>query len=158
MVDHRALDRVERAVRCGDAFDGADRLAVQLRQKEDAGVKRLIIYTALASFAPARDHHGACPAIALVAAFFGARQAAIFAQPIQNCLCGTRGVQTNRFSVQKKLDFHMLALPPSVACGHPAAHPMRRKTGRDRLERKQAGGDFASVLLGSGGDAGVRKP
>jgi hypothetical protein len=40
MVDHRLLHRVQRAVGAGDAFDRAHRLAVQLRQEQDAGVQR----------------------------------------------------------------------------------------------------------------------
>ena len=40
MIDHRALDRVQRPVGRGDPLDRAHRLAVQLRQEQDAGVQR----------------------------------------------------------------------------------------------------------------------
>ena len=76
VIDHRLLHRVQRAIGAADTFDRTHRLALQLWQKKNAGVQRpraLLI----------GDHNGAGTAVAFIAAFLGAGQAARLAQPIQ---------------------------------------------------------------------------
>ena len=100
MVDHRLLHRMKRAVRSCDAFDGAHRLAVKLRQEQDAGIQRpraVLI----------RDNHGTGAAIAFVAPFLGSREAAFRAQPVKKRFCRIVGTDPDRFSVKKKANVHV---------------------------------------------------
>ena len=122
MGDHRLLHRVKCAARAGDALDRSHRLAVKLRQEEDACVQRLRAILI-------RDHHGAGAAVALIAAFLGAGQPARFAQPVKQCPCRDLPFDANRRSVQQKRNCH-----PSVRRGLPGqgslrGRPMRRKAG-----------------------------
>jgi hypothetical protein len=97
--DHRLLHRMQLASGPGDAFHRADRLAVELRQEQDAGVER-------AGARLVRDHHRAGAAVAFVAAFLRAGEAARLAQPVEE---GGRGVgvrQADCLSVEKKRDLH----------------------------------------------------
>ncbi len=67
---------------------------MELRQKQDAGVQR-----ARAAFV---SHHSrAGPAVAFVAALFGASQALRFAQPIKQGH-GRRTIDVRRFSIQRE--------------------------------------------------------
>ena len=107
MVNHRLLDRVERAIGASNAFDRPYGFAVELGQEQDAGVQRTC--TSLIG-----DHHATGAAIALIAAFFGAGQAAGFAQPIQKGLCWM-GRDLNGFTIQAERHVYR--------CGHLDAQP-----------------------------------
>lgn len=98
-INHRLLYRVQRAIRPGNPLDGAHRLGGQLRQQQDAGIQR-------PGPAMIADHHRAGPAIALVAALFGALQLAHLAQPVQKRYRGRCLGHCHGLSVQKKRDIH----------------------------------------------------
>ncbi len=108
VIDQRLLHRVQGAIGGGKPFDGGDRCALQLRQKQDAGVEGagalVIMY-----------HDGAGTAVAFVAALFGAGQGAAFAQILQQC-CGGRWIcQLDFFTVQMKGERHN-RLPVALPC------------------------------------------
>jgi len=75
-IDHRPLHRVHFTPGAGNAFDGANRLAMQLRQKQNAGIER-------PRPGVIRDHDAACATIAFVTTFLGAGKASGFAKPFQ---------------------------------------------------------------------------
>ena len=104
MRNHRLLNRMQGSIGGGDAFDSADRFAVQLRHEKDAGVQ---------GFCPVGigDHNGAGPAVAFVTTFFGAAKPAIFAQPVEQ---GPRRLRLylHGFPVEKKRDVHDINLSP----------------------------------------------
>ncbi len=93
MGNQRLLYRVHLALGTADPLDRADRLAVQLGQEQDAGVQG-------ARALGIRNHNGAGPAVALVAAFLGAGQAPVHPQPIQKRPGRGFPLDPNRRSVQ----------------------------------------------------------
>ena len=97
MGDHGGLHRVLFAFGATEPFDRADGFAIQLRQKQDAGVQR-------AGAAVIGHHHGAGAAIALIAALFGAAKAFCLAQIVQKCLRWRLRHNADRRSVQQKRD------------------------------------------------------
>jgi hypothetical protein len=104
MLDHGLLHRVQLAIGTGEAFDRAQRAAVELRQEEDAGVQRTAALRV-------GHHHGAGTAVAFVAALLGAGQAAAIAQPVEQ-RGRRRRIDSLRFPVQKKPDRHPCLTPP----------------------------------------------
>ena len=78
MIDHRLLDRMQRAVR--EILDRDDLAAVDLAQQQDAGIERLVAHHAVDH---AANDHRAGAAIALGAAFLGANGAFLKPQVIQ---------------------------------------------------------------------------
>ncbi|MEY3534405.1 MAG: hypothetical protein RI979_2431 [Pseudomonadota bacterium] len=97
MGDHGGLHRVVFAFRAGKPFDRADGFAIQLRQKQDAGIQG-------AGAALIGHHHGASAAIALIAALFGAAEPFGVAQIVQKCLRRRLRHNADRRSVQQKRD------------------------------------------------------
>jgi hypothetical protein len=98
VLDHRRLHGVELPPGAGDALHRAYGATVKLRQEKDAGVER-------AGPGIVRDHDGAGAAIAFVAAFLGAGQALLLAQPVEKRGCRGR-IDGLRFPVEKKPDCH----------------------------------------------------
>jgi hypothetical protein len=104
MVHHGLLDGMQAAIGGADAFDGAHGFAMQLRQKQDAGVQRLCAIGIT-------DHNRTGAAVTFVATFFGAVQSGVFAQPVKQRPC-RRGIHLYGFPVQKKRHMHFVNLPP----------------------------------------------
>ena len=77
-------------------LDGPHRLAVDLPQQGDAGIHRLA--TAVGAF----QHDGAGAAIALGAAFLGAPEPAMLAQPVEQRRHRRQAVELHRLVVQDK--------------------------------------------------------
>ena len=120
VIDHGLLDWMERAVWRADAFNGAHCFTVELRHEQDAGVERALGI-------PVCYNNGTSPAVAFIAAFFGACEAAFNPKPIQQSLRG-RCVHLHGFPVEKKRHFHTCrpaALP--IAYGVCCDQSMRRK-------------------------------
>ena len=125
--DHFGLHRVQGAIGAGNTFNRAHGLAVDLGQKQDAGVQgahALII----------GDHHRAGPAITFIAAFLRAAKAALKAQPIQQRSRRRLPRRMNLHTVQvKRYVGHCRNLPPSFQIGPSlkagACRPMRCKAG-----------------------------
>ena len=97
MGDHGGLHRVVFAFGAAEPLNRADGFAIQLRQKQDAGVQR-------AGAAVIGHHHGASAAIALIAALFGAAKAFCLAQIVQKRLRRRLRHNADRRSVQQKRD------------------------------------------------------
>jgi hypothetical protein len=117
MVDHRALHRMQRAIGAGQPLDGAHGLAVKLRQEQDAGIER-------ARAPRVADHHRAGAAIALVAAFLGAGQAALLAQPVEQRARRRRVRQRTGVPLRRNAISLMSVQPPPVRGS--SGGPMRR--------------------------------
>ena len=119
VIHHRPLHRVQGAIGGGQPLDGGHRAPVHLRQEQDAGVQR---------HRPAlvAQHHGAGAAIALVAAFLGAGQPAVGAQPVEQGGLRRHPVQIDALSVQQKGDLHD-NVPPPYPVGPAGLSPMRRR-------------------------------
>ena len=107
-IDHCLLHRMQGAIRMSDAFDRAYGFAVELRQEQDAGVQR-------SGAALVGDHHGARAAIALVAAFLGAGETTVLAQPVQERCCWLGFWKRDLFTVEMKGNRH-LEKPVAVPC------------------------------------------
>ena len=75
-VDHRLLDRMQRAVGCRQPLNRCDRFAVHLGQEEDAAVEGT-------GAAGVGDHHRTRTTITFIAAFFGAGETAGVAEPVE---------------------------------------------------------------------------
>ena len=103
MGDHRLLHRVQRAVWGFHAFDCPNGFALKLWHEQDTGIQ-----SARAVGICHHDRTG--PAVAFVAAFFGAGQLPVLAKPIQKC-CRGRCVGSDISSVQKKSGAHGRNLP-----------------------------------------------
>ena len=102
VLDHCALDRVQGAIGRGDALDGADFAAMQVRQQHDAGVL-------CGPGAVGRaGHHRAGAAIAFVAALLCSCEAPLLAQPVEHRGGGGDVAQLHGLSVEKKRDVHGL--------------------------------------------------
>ena len=100
-IDHRTLDRVQRAIRARQMLDGDDMTAVQRGEEPDAGVDGLVDQRPVGQ---ASDQHGAGPAIALGAAFLGSCQAAVQPQEIQQGVRRADGGKAHVFAIQNKRD------------------------------------------------------
>jgi hypothetical protein len=128
--DHRRLHRVQRAIRAGDALDGAHRLAVQLRQEQDAGIQR-------PAAGRVGQHDGAGAAIALVAALLGAFQPAVLAQPVQQRPRRRRIADPDRRAVQQKRnlrhDMTRRLLPVQGRCAPARCGVKRSARARSRI-------------------------
>ena len=84
-VHHRLLHRMQRTAGGLEAFHGEYRLAVERGQQADAGVDRRQLHTVATGsvLRQLADHDGACTAIALGAALFGASAVHVLAQPVE---------------------------------------------------------------------------
>ncbi len=71
VLAERLLHRVQRAVGCGDAFDGDDRRALSLQREHVAGLDRRTVHV-----------HGAGAALGGIAAHVGAGQAQVVADEV----------------------------------------------------------------------------
>ena len=95
-----------------ETFDGGDVFAVQLGQKEDAGIEGK-------GAVRVGDHDGAGAAIAFVAAFFCAGEVSLFTQPVEEGCCGIWLRQSDGGAVEHKRDLHggdPAAVPWVQAC------------------------------------------
>ena len=79
-IDHRLLHRVQPALFAAQMLDGDDMGAVERAEEADAGVDPLIGEFAAGELP---DQHRAGAAIALGAAFLGAAQRTVEAQPVE---------------------------------------------------------------------------
>ena len=107
-VGHRALDRVERAAP-RQALDGLQRLAVEHRQEEDAGIDRAPFDRVAVQLA---EQHGAGAAIALGAAFLGAGAAQRVAQIVEDGGGGIGVLDLDHLAVEEEADH--LGLPAAI--------------------------------------------
>ena len=107
MLNHGGLDRVHFTGWTRNSFNGAHSLTVQLRQEQDAGIQ---CFWALG----VGHHHCARAAVALIAAFLGAAQTPLLAQPIKQRPGRGAALNPNRRSVQQKRYSH-----PSTRRGLP---------------------------------------
>ena len=98
VVDHRLLQRMQLAAR-GEVFNRDELCAVELAQKQNAGVERLVGEPAALEL---RQRHGACAAIALGAAFLGPLRSHLLAQPVENGRARGESVERNLAAAEKK--------------------------------------------------------
>ena len=91
IVDHRLLQRMQFAAR-GKVFNRDELRAVELAQKQNAGVERLVGEPAAPE---SRQRHGARAAIALGAAFLRPLGSHVLAQPVENGRAGGEPVERN---------------------------------------------------------------
>ena len=104
-LDQLALDRV----RAAQAFDGPQRLAVEHRQEEDAGIDRAPLDRVAVQLA---EQHGAGAAIALGAAFLGAGAAERVAQIVEDGGGGIGVFDLDHLAVEEEADH--LGLPAAI--------------------------------------------
>ena len=84
VIDHRLLDRMKLAAE-GKIFDRDELRAIELAQKQNAGIERLVAKSA--AFRP-RQHDSARPAVALGATFLRPLRPSFLTQPVENSRTG----------------------------------------------------------------------
>ena len=99
-IDHRLLHRMERAVRCSQAFDREDGSIVDLRQHHQAGIHRLKPQRSV-DLAAKDDRAGA--AIAFGASFLRSGETCAGPQPVQHRHARRSAVLAAWLAVQQKL-------------------------------------------------------
>ena len=110
--DHGVLDGVQAVRRLPKVFNRHHPMSVNRRQQRDAGVDRPIDKVVFRAF-DVGQQHGASAAIALVAAFLGARAAAVLTQEIQQRGCRRNPLHPQLFAAEEKGDglAHRLSCP-----------------------------------------------
>ena len=109
--DHLLLDRMQRAVRRGEVLDRHHLAAVDLTEKLDAGIDRLVDQPAAAH---AAERHRAGAAIALGAAFLGAGGAFGFAQIVEQQRIGIDVGELDQTALADEADRRTHQLPRYV--------------------------------------------
>jgi hypothetical protein len=109
VLDHRLLDRVERAVRALEVLDGQELAAVQRRHEADAGIDRAVAQPAVFGLG---DDDAARPAIALGTALLGAPPEGVAPEPFEHGERRVDGLERDRLVPQKE--------------AHAAAHQLPR--------------------------------
>ena len=102
MIDHRLLDRVQRAILTRQMFDRHHMAAIHRGEETDAGIDRRIGETIVGQ---PSDENGAGAAIAFRAALLRAGQASIKAQKVEERSIGGDIGQGDVPTVQNEPDF-----------------------------------------------------